>query len=75
MSNVGSSSSSSSSSANTTAGLSTGPMMYLKNENAIVAEYLRKRLDPDAPEASDMDDIRITDYDGMFYYFLYYIEW
>jgi hypothetical protein len=38
--------------------------MYLKNENAIVAEYLRKRLDPDAPEATDMDDIRITDYDG-----------
>ncbi len=43
----------------------TGPMMYLKPENAIVAEYLRKRLDVDAPqESAEPDDIRITDFDG-----------
>jgi hypothetical protein len=50
--------------AGTTSGPAGGPMMYLKPENAIVAEFLRKRLDVDAQEVTDPEDIRITDFEG-----------
>jgi hypothetical protein len=41
-----------------------GPLMYVRPSNAILEEFLKKRLDEDAPEPTDMEDIRITDFDG-----------
>lgn len=52
-------------SASSTSASGTGAaVMYLKPENAIVLEDLRKRLDPDATTPIEPSDVRVTDFDG-----------
>lgn len=42
------------------------PMMYLRPDNSVVLDELKRRLDPEAPTPTEPVDLRLTDFDGVY---------